>query len=78
MFRAGRIGGGPQDRLRFDFNHFAPPEPEQVAEVAGLVNDQTLRGLPHPPASRCTIEEALAAGAMALFGEKYGDVVRVV
>jgi alanyl-tRNA synthetase len=65
------------DRLRFDFNHFAPLEPEQVAEVERLVNDQTLRAF-RTTSQQMPIEEALAAGAMALFGEKYGDVVRVV
>ena len=65
------------DRLRFDFNHFAPLEPEQVAEVERLVNEQTL-GAFRTSSQQMPIEEALAAGAMALFGEKYGDVVRVV
>jgi alanyl-tRNA synthetase len=65
------------DRLRFDFTHFAPLEPEQVAEVERLVNEQTLRAF-RTTSQQMPIEEALAAGAMALFGEKYGDVVRVV
>jgi alanyl-tRNA synthetase len=65
------------DRLRFDFNHFAPLEAEQVAEVERLVNEQTLRAF-RTTSQSMPIEEALAAGAMALFGEKYGDVVRVV
>ncbi|MDR3672682.1 MAG: DHHA1 domain-containing protein, partial [Holophaga sp.] len=65
------------DRLRFDFTHFAPLEPEQVAEVERLVNEQTLRAF-RTTSQSMPIEEALAAGAMALFGEKYGDVVRVV
>ncbi len=65
------------ERLRFDFNHFAPLEPEQVLEIERLVNEQTL--LAHRTTSQVMpIEEALAAGAMALFGEKYGDTVRVV
>jgi len=65
------------DRLRFDFSHYAPLEPEQVTEVERLVNDQTLRAAVTASQSM-PIEEALAAGAMALFGEKYGDTVRVV
>jgi alanyl-tRNA synthetase len=65
------------DRLRFDFSHFAPLEPEQVAEVERLVNEQTLRAAA-TATQQMPIEEALATGAMALFGEKYGDSVRVV
>jgi len=65
------------DRLRFDFNHFAPLEPQQVAEVERLVNEQTLRAF-RTTTQQMPIEEALAMGAMALFGEKYGDQVRVV
>jgi alanyl-tRNA synthetase len=65
------------DRLRFDFSHYAPLEPEQVLEVERLVNDQTLRAF-RTTSQSMPIEEALAAGAMALFGEKYGDTVRVV
>ncbi|WP_306598541.1 alanine--tRNA ligase [Geothrix sp. 21YS21S-2] len=65
------------DRLRFDFNHFAPLEPDQVLEIERLVNEQTL-GAYRTTSQVMPIEEALAAGAMALFGEKYGDTVRVV
>jgi len=65
------------ERLRFDFNHFAPLEPEQVLEIERLVNEQTLLAL-RTTSQVMPIEEALAAGAMALFGEKYGDTVRVV
>lgn len=65
------------DRLRFDFSHYAPLEPEQVLEVERLVNEQTLRAF-RTTSQSMPIEEALAAGAMALFGEKYGDTVRVV
>ena len=65
------------DRLRFDFNHYAPLEAEQVLEVERLVNEQTLRAF-RTTSQSMPIEEALAAGAMALFGEKYGDTVRVV
>jgi len=65
------------ERLRFDFTHFAPVETEQLLEVERLVNEQTLRAVSTQIRSM-PIEEALQAGAMALFGEKYGDEVRVV
>ncbi len=65
------------DRLRFDFAHFSPVTPEQIAEIEQIVNEQVLRNTPVTTEIRST-EEAIAAGAMALFGEKYGDKVRVV
>ncbi len=65
------------DRLRFDFNHFAPIEPEQMAEIERLVNEQTLLAKATHLAEM-PIDEAIATGAMALFGEKYGDRVRVM
>jgi len=65
------------ERLRFDFSHFAPLEADQVAEVERLVNEQTLRAS-ETSTRQMPIEDALAAGAMALFGEKYGETVRVV
>jgi len=65
------------ERLRFDFTHFAPIEPEQLAEIERLVNEQTLLCKPTHLAEM-SIDEALASGAMALFGEKYGDRVRVM
>lgn len=65
------------DRLRFDFTHTGPMTPEEIARVEAIVNaevatgeDVTWREMP--------IDEAKAMGAMALFGEKYGDVVRMV
>ena len=64
-------------RLRFDFSHFAPLEPEQIAEVERLASRQALRSV-NTQVQELGIEEALSSGAMALFGEKYGDVVRVV
>jgi len=66
-----------ENRLRFDFTHFAPLEPEQVAEIERLASRQALASVP-TRVNEMDIEEALASGAMALFGEKYGDVVRVV
>ncbi len=65
------------DRLRFDFTHFAPIEPEQLAEIERLVNEQTLQARATEVAEM-PIDEALAKGAMALFGEKYGEQVRVM
>ena len=65
------------DRLRFDFTHFSPLTPHEVAEVEGIVNRQILRNAPVATEVKDTAE-AMAAGAMALFGEKYGDRVRVV
>ena len=65
------------DRLRFDFVHFAAVTPEQLREIERIVNEQICRNTPVQTEVRST-EEAIAAGAMALFGEKYGDRVRVV
>jgi alanyl-tRNA synthetase len=65
------------DHLRFDFTHFAPLEPEQIAEIERLVSRQALKSV-DLHVKEMDIEEALSSGAMALFGEKYGDVVRVV
>jgi alanyl-tRNA synthetase len=65
------------DRLRFDFSHTGPVTSQELAEIERLVNDEirtnssaSIRLMPY--------EEAVAAGAMALFGEKYDDVVRVL
>jgi alanyl-tRNA synthetase len=65
------------DRLRFDFVHFAALTPDQLDVVERLVNEQVYRNVDVSTEVRAT-EEAMAAGAMALFGEKYGDRVRVV
>jgi alanyl-tRNA synthetase len=65
------------DRLRFDFLHFAPITREQIEEIERLVNEHIYRNIAVQTEVRST-EEAMAAGAMALFGEKYGDRVRVV
>jgi alanyl-tRNA synthetase len=65
------------DRLRFDFVHFAPVTKEQRLEIEQIVNQQIVRNTPVQTDVRST-DEAIAAGAMALFGEKYGDRVRVV
>jgi alanyl-tRNA synthetase len=65
------------DRLRFDFVHFSAMTREQIDRVETIVNEQIVRNTPVQTEVRST-EEAIAAGAMALFGEKYGDRVRVV
>lgn len=67
---------GP-DRLRFDFSHFSPVTPEELRKVEKMVNDQILS---HQAleVEELPIAEAKAKGARALFGEKYGDIVRVV
>jgi alanyl-tRNA synthetase len=65
------------DRLRFDFQHFSALTPEQLLEVERIVNTAILKNEPVNTAVRNT-QEAIASGAMALFGEKYGDKVRVV
>jgi alanyl-tRNA synthetase len=65
------------DRLRFDFVHFQPMTREQLEQVERIVNDQILKNTIVETTQRPTTE-AIASGAMALFGEKYGDTVRVV
>jgi alanyl-tRNA synthetase len=65
------------DRLRFDFAHFTAITREQLLEIEQIVNEQVLRNTPVQTEVKAT-EDAIAAGAMALFGEKYGDKVRVV
>jgi alanyl-tRNA synthetase len=65
------------DRLRFDFTHSGALTPDEVKRVAELANDQVLADTPVETTSQ-SYDQAVAGGAMALFGEKYGDVVRVV
>jgi len=65
------------DRLRFDFTHFEAITPEQLAQIDKLVNDAILEGYP-VVTEVLPIEEAKKKGAVAMFGEKYGDTVRVV
>ena len=65
------------DRLRFDFMHFSPLTPAQIGDIERIVNEQVLRNTPVQTEVKAT-QEAMASGAMALFGEKYGDRVRVV
>jgi len=67
---------GP-DRLRFDFSHFDPLTPEQIARIEDMVNEQILANpaAEHPEVTRAEAEEM---GAIAFFGDKYGDLVRVL
>ena len=66
-----------EDYLRFDFTHFAAMTAQELSEVARVVSDAILEGYP-VEAREMPIEEARKTGAIALFSEKYGDVVRVV
>ncbi|GAA0221692.1 alanine--tRNA ligase [Castellaniella daejeonensis] len=65
------------DKTRFDFAHDAPMTAEQIARVEAIVNDEILSNQA-VQAQHMAYDEAVAGGAMALFGEKYGDVVRVL
>ena len=66
------------DRLRFDITHHEPMAPEQLDAIEELVNRYVVGNLVVSTDPERSTEEAIAAGAMALFGEKYGDRVRVV
>ena len=66
------------DGLRFDFSHFEKVTPEQLREVEHIVNEKIRANIPLEEFRDCPIDEAKEMGAIALFGEKYGDKVRVV
>ncbi len=66
-----------ENRARFDFTHFAPVTSEELAKIEAMVNAEILKG-DAVVTKETDIEEAKSMGAMALFGEKYGKVVRVV
>ncbi len=65
------------DRLRFDFTHHGPIKPDALARIEAIVNDGIWANVDVRTVEK-PYQEAIAQGAMALFGEKYGDVVRVV
>ncbi|MEJ5253552.1 MAG: alanine--tRNA ligase, partial [Armatimonadota bacterium] len=66
------------DRLRFDFTHTSAMTDEEIAEVERLVNERILEDKPVAVHWDVPLSEARARGAMALFGEKYGDTVRMI
>lgn len=65
------------ERTRFDFSHFAAMTPEELRQVEDMVNAKIAEGIP-VQTDVMTVDEAKKTGAMALFGEKYGETVRVV
>ncbi|MDO3386699.1 alanine--tRNA ligase [Gilvimarinus sp. SDUM040013] len=65
------------ERLRFDFSHFESVKPEEIKAIEALVNEQILANTP-VTTELCDMEAAQEKGAMALFGEKYGEQVRVL
>ncbi|NBJ91554.1 alanine--tRNA ligase [Parablautia muri] len=73
--QAGSFVNG--DRLRFDFSHFSAMTREELEQVEKLVNEKILEAIP-VKTEIMTLEEARKTGAMALFGEKYGESVRVI
>lgn len=65
------------DHLRFDFTHFSPVTQAELDAIENLVNEEILKNIP-VTIEEMPIDDAKEKGAMALFGEKYGDVIRVV
>ncbi len=65
-------------RLRFDFNHFEKPSTEQIKAIEDLVNAKIRANIPLQEQRSVPIAEARESGAMMLFGEKYGDTVRII
>ena len=64
--------------LRFDFSHFAKVSPDELQEIEGFVNARVRENLPLQEQRAITYDQAIAEGAIALFGEKYGDHVRAI
>ncbi len=73
--QAGSLVG--PDRLRFDFSHYEAVTPDEIRRIEALANSETLANAP-ARVFETTKEEAAALGAIAFFGDKYGDVVRVL
>src|SRR4029079_17027084 len=73
--QAGSLVG--PDRLRFDFNHYAALTDDEIARIEEIANAETLANSP-VRVFETTKEEATALGAIAFFGDKYGDIVRVL
>jgi alanyl-tRNA synthetase len=65
------------DRLRFDFRHYGPVSPAEITQIEAMVNGKLWANLP-VTVEEMRLDEALAKGALAFFGDKYGDEVRVV
>ena len=73
--QAGSLVG--PDRLRFDFSHYAAVTDDEIAQIEAIANRETLANVP-VRTFETTKDEAMALGAMAFFGDKYGDIVRVL
>ncbi len=73
--QAGSLVG--PDRLRFDFSHYAAVTDDEIARIEAIANRETLDNAP-VRAFETTKDEAVAMGAIAFFGDKYGDIVRVL
>ncbi len=66
------------DRFRFDFSHFGAMTPEEIRKVESMVNEMIRANIPTEVINDVPMDKAIEMGAMALFGEKYGDEVRVI
>ncbi|MEO0789843.1 MAG: alanine--tRNA ligase [Bacteroidota bacterium] len=66
------------DKMRFDFAHFERPTDEEIAQIEARVNEQIRRNIPLQEQRSVPIDEARNSGALMLFGEKYGDEVRII